>query len=122
MIFLIRQHERKAGIYVAGIDWAQVKGGTELRQKIHDLANPEYNIVERVTPVAQQVQFTLTYAPTITKARMIINDIMYFEGQHFSLNRQTNVLTWTHTLANGGFDIETDDFILLDYWSYTRGS
>jgi len=104
------------------ISWDQVEGGEILRDKIIGYAKPRFHKIEKYSPKSEQVNFILSFVPTDETVKFDINGLTYYEGVHFNVNRDTDppTLTWIHTKKNGGFDIEYNDLIYVEYWSFTR--
>ena len=104
------------------ISWEQIEGGLALRNKIAAYAAPKFNHVEKMIPRNSQTIFTLTYKPTVDTVKMSINGLTYYEGTHFTVNRDsaTPRVIWYHTKPNGGFSIEEGYKVFIDYWSLTR--
>lgn len=53
-------------------------------------------------------KFALSKKPNEKLVEMIINHLVYVEGEDFTVDRETQEVTWTLTAANGGFDIDAD--------------
>lgn len=104
------------------ISWDQVEGGEILRDKILGYSKPRFHKIEKYSPKSDQVNFILSFVPTNETVKFDINGLTYYEGIHFNVNRDTDppTLTWTHTKNKGGFDIEYNDLIYVEYWSFTR--
>ena len=60
---------------------------------------------EAGTPVTS---FMLSQKPTADKVTLYINHIVYFEGEDFTVDRESKTATWTLTEANDGFDIDKE--------------
>ncbi len=103
------------------ISWDQIEGGEILRNKIIGYAKPRFHKIEQYRTVAGQTNFTLSWYPTNDTVKLDINGLTYYEGVHFSVNRDTSPpsLSWTFTAANGGFNIGYDDLVFVDYWSFS---
>lgn len=101
------------------ISWEQVEGGTAMRDKIVACMAPKYNHVEQVAPEDAQILFTLKYKPEQDIVRMSVNGLTYYEGTHFTVDRDSTTpsITWVHTEENGGFSIGKNDKVFIDYWS-----
>ena len=54
--------------------------------------------------------FVLSQTPNANDVEMVINSMVYSEGEDFTVNRTTKTATWTLTAANGGFDITSPMF------------
>lgn len=69
---------------------------------------------DQFAPTAITTDFSLSAVP-LNKVKCYINGMLYKEGSHFTVDRTTIVstkytpkLTWTFTLANGGFDLDSN--------------
>jgi len=54
--------------------------------------------------------FVLSQTPNANDVEMVINSMVYSEGEDFTVNRTTKTATWTLTAANDGFDITSPMF------------
>lgn len=104
------------------ISWDQVEGGEVIRDKIVAYARPRFHKIEKYNPRSGQVKFILSFVPTQETVKLDINGLTYYEGVHFFVNRDTDppAITWTYTEVNSGFDIDYNDLIYVEYWSFER--
>ena len=104
------------------ISWDQVEGGEEIRDKVIAYAQPRFHKIEKYSPKTGQVNFALSFVPTEEIVKLDINGLTYYEDIHFTVNRDIKnpSLSWTYKKALGGFDINVNDLIFADYWSFTR--
>ena len=106
---------------------------TELKGETYAVQKVEEFIIPAETPsdgaeYTSYTTFNLTAVPTPAdenKAFMVvINGLMYFENDHFTVNREDKSVTWAFTKANGGFDINyklTDKVKFVFYTGVTKG-
>ena len=72
----------------------------------------EEMVSDKVAVTAAVTEFALSKKPNAKLVEMVINHLVYREGEDFIVDRNAQKATWTLTAANGGFDIDaelTDD-------------
>jgi hypothetical protein len=104
----------------------QIEGLPELKENIEDIlrrltaieesGNIVEGIVERITVSGgSKHSFTLQEIPNQSTITVFVNTVPYFEGEHFTVDRPSKILSWTFSSTNGGFDITDGDEVVIKY-------
>lgn len=110
-------------VFFMAISWEQVEDGAEIRSKIVGYSKPKFLHIEYKTVIENgQRTFALQVEPTSDLVKLYINHLCYYEDGHFNVNRNSlaSSVTWFYTKANNGFDIDTNDRVYIEYWSYNK--
>jgi hypothetical protein len=75
-------------------------------------------VSDKVAVTAPATEFTLSKKPNAKLVEAVINHLVYREGEDFTVDRDTQKVTWTLTAANDGFDIDADltDAVRFNYF------
>lgn len=78
---------------------------------------------EKIAVSAPVTEFALANKPNKKLVEMVINHLVYREGEDFTVDRDTQKVTWTATAANGGFDIDAElaDAVRFNYFFKSAG-
>lgn len=89
---------------------------------LEDSAN-EQEVSEKIAVTAPVTEFALTNKPNDKLVQMVINHLVYHEGEDFTVDRDAQKLTWTLTAANEGFDIDAEltDAVRINYFFKDAG-
>ena len=101
------------------LDWSQVEGGDDIRDRIISYAKPKFLHIEHITLTNDgQVAIYLDTKPEDEPVKMYINHLCYYEGHQFTVNRNNtrSYITWTA----GTVVLEKTDDIVVEYWSYSK--
>ena len=75
-------------------------------------------VSDKVAVTAPVTEFALSQKPNAKLVEMVINHLVYLEGEDFTVDRDAQKVTWTATAANEGFDIDADltDAVRFNYF------
>lgn len=100
----------------------KIKQAVDGVDNLIDVAGSHKNIVESVT-ITEDGQSGIVFGTAVPTGynvgedavKLIINGLVYAENSAFVVNRSGGVIRWTLDSTNGGFDIEADDVVEVDY-------
>ena len=105
------------------INWDQVEDGAEIRNKIIAYSQPKFLHIEYKTVTENgQRTFALQVEPTSDSVKLYINHLCYYEDTHFTVTRNSlaSSISWFYYTANNGFDLDVNDRVYIEYWSYSK--
>lgn len=93
-----------------------VKGLDERVKAIEDVQ--EEMVSDKVAVSGPVTEFALSKKPNAKLVEMVINHLVYREGEDFTVDRDAQKAVWTLTAANEGFDIDADltDAVRFNYF------
>ena len=98
-----------------------VKGLDERVKAIEDVQ--EEMVSDKVAVSGPVTEFALSKKPNAKLVEMVINHLVYREGEDFTVDRDAQKAVWTLTAANEGFDIDADltDAVRFNYFFKADG-
>jgi len=98
-----------------------VKAIDERVKAIEDVQ--EEMVSDKVTVSGPVTEFALSKKPNAKLVEMVINHLVYREGEDFTVDREAQKAVWTLTAANDGFDIDADltDAVRINYFFKAAG-
>lgn len=83
----------------------------------------EEMVSDKVAVSGPVTEFALSKKPNAKLVEMIINHLVYREGEDFTVDREAQKAVWTLTAANDGFDIDADltDAVRINYFFKAAG-
>ena len=83
----------------------------------------EEMVSDKVAVTAAVTEFALSRKPNAKLVEMVINHLVYREGEDFIVDRDAQKATWTLTATNGGFDIDAEltDAVRFNYFFKEAG-
>ena len=78
----------------------------------------EEMVSDKVAVSGPVTEFALSKKPNAKLVEMVINHLVYREGEDFTVDRDAQKAVWTLTAANDGFDIDADltDAVRFNYF------
>ena len=98
-----------------------VKAIDERVKAIEDVQ--EEMVSDKVAVSGPVTEFALSKKPNAKLVEMVINHLVYREGEDFTVDREAQKAVWTLTAANDGFDIDADltDAVRINYFFKAAG-
>lgn len=98
-----------------------VKAIDERVKAIEDVQ--EEMVSDKVAVSGPVTEFALSKKPNAKLVEMVINHLVYREGEDFTVDREAQKAVWTLTAANDGFDIDANltDAVRFNYFFKAAG-